>query len=57
MALAITHPVILIYVCKLHDIKCPTVDEYNSNREDNSLPDKRRAEAKTHILKCINRDI
>ena len=52
------HPVILSYICKKHDIPCENLDYYNANRDDvlSSYPDKTRAEAKTHFLKCINND-
>ena len=52
------HPVILSYVCKKHNIPCENLNYYISNREDvlGSYPDKTRAEAKTHFLKCINND-
>jgi hypothetical protein len=52
------HPVILSYICKKNKIDCPNVDYYNDNREEVlcSFPDKTRAEAKTHLLKCINND-
>jgi hypothetical protein len=52
------HVVILSYVCKINKIECPNIDYYIKNREEIlcSFPDKTREEAKTHLLKCINRD-
>jgi hypothetical protein len=46
------HPVILIYVYKIHDIKCPNVDERNPECDETScsFPGQTRAEAKTHVL-------
>ena len=45
------HPVILKYVCKLHNIKCPNLTYYINNRDDiiKEIPD-----GKTQFLKALN---
>ncbi len=53
-----SHPVILSYLCHKHNIQCDALDEYNSNREGvlASFHPVSRADAKTELLKSINRD-
>jgi hypothetical protein len=50
------HPVILSYICKKNDIKCPYLDYYIQNREEvlESFPNKTRGDAKSYLLSCIN---
>jgi hypothetical protein len=54
-----SHPVILSYLCHIHNINCDAVDEYNTHRDrvlETFLPIS-RGDAKCELLKCINRDI
>ena len=53
------HPVILSYICKKNDIKCPYLDYYIQNREEilESFPNKSRGDAKSYLLSCINRNV
>ena len=50
-----SHPKILLYLCKKHNINCKNLIEYISYREYflNKISDKRK-EAKTLILQVIN---
>jgi hypothetical protein len=53
------HPVILSYICKKNDIKCPYLDYYIQNRKEvlESFPNKTRGDAKSYFLSCINRNV
>jgi hypothetical protein len=48
------HPVILRYICKIHNIPCPHLEYYVNNRETilSDFPD--RNEGKTAFLKALN---
>ena len=50
-----SHPRILLYLCKKHNIECKNLIEYINNREYflNEISDNRK-EAKTSILQMIN---
>ena len=50
-----SHPRILLYLCKKHNIECKSLIEYINNREYflNKISDNRK-EAKTLILQMIN---
>ena len=50
------HPVILSYICKKHDIKCPYLDYYNANREECWKDFKTKKQAKQMYLIATNSD-
>lgn len=55
--MANAHPKILLYICKKHNISCPNLEYYCSNREKvyNSISDDRDY-CKTLFLKAVNND-
>ena len=52
------HPVILLYLCKKHNIECSNLEYYINNRDlvFDSFERLNRDEAKTKFLKSINKD-
>jgi hypothetical protein len=48
------HPVILSYICRLHDIKCPNLDYYIQNREQ--ILSEFGESGKVAFLKSVNDD-
>jgi hypothetical protein len=52
------HPVLLLYICKKHNIDHPNLEYYINNRDDvlDSFSKLNREEAKTKFLKAINKD-
>ena len=48
------HPVILRYICKLHDISCPNLEYYINNRDE--ILSKFDEKGKTEFLKAVNSD-
>lgn len=48
------HPVILRYLCKLHNIECPNLSYYVENR--NSILERLGKDYKTEFLKAVNTD-
>ena len=50
------HPVILRYICKLHDIQCPWLDYYINNREECLSIFESRLVGKNMFLKSLNKD-
>jgi hypothetical protein len=52
------HPVILLYLCKKHNIECSNLEYYINNRDlvFDSFEKLNRDEAKTKFLKSINKD-
>lgn len=48
------HPVILKYICKLHNIPCPNLSWYVDNRE--KVLEEFGSEGKTEFLKAVNDD-
>lgn len=48
------HPTILQYLCKLHNIKCPNLTDYNKNRDRYLI--EYGKDFKTEFLKCVNDD-
>lgn len=50
------HPVILSYICRLHDIKCPNLDYYIQNRDQILYEFADREIGKVAFLKSVNDD-
>jgi hypothetical protein len=50
------HPVLLSYICKLHNIDCPNLDFYINNRDEILSRSIDREKAKETFLKAINDD-
>jgi hypothetical protein len=50
------HPVILSYICRLHDIKCPNLDYYIQNRDQILYEFADREIGKVVFLKSVNDD-
>lgn len=48
------HPVILKYICKIHNISCPNLSWYVDNRD--TVLEEFGAEGKTEFLKAVNDD-
>ena len=50
------HPVILRYICKLHNILCPNLECYISNRDEILSQMENKDEGKIAFLKAVNDD-
>jgi hypothetical protein len=50
------HPVILRYICKLHNIPCPQLEYYINNREECLMMFETRLIGKNMFLKSLNKD-
>ena len=50
------HPVLLRYICKKHNITCPSLEYYINNRDDVLAEFANKDEAKIAFLKAVNDD-
>ena len=50
------HPIILRYICKLHNIQCPQLEYYNTHREECLAKFETREIGKLSYLSALNKD-